>query len=161
MRSLRLPVGRVKAGPSLAKMLLDVPFVAEAVWRLVFGRYGTLSRSQAGGIRRDSACAIEYPRCRSRSTASSSDPESEVPFDSTWLSARPGIDVESRSRARIQARLPPMVLISPLCARTRNGCASAQSADVFVRVALVEHDESRGEALVRQVRIELIERRPA
>jgi hypothetical protein len=29
----------VKAGPSLAKMLLDVPFVAEAVWRLVFGRY--------------------------------------------------------------------------------------------------------------------------
>jgi len=39
LRSLRLPVGRVKAGPSLAKMLLDVPFVAEAVWRLVFGRY--------------------------------------------------------------------------------------------------------------------------
>jgi len=39
LRSLRLPVGRVKAGPSLAKMLLDVPFVAEAVWRLAFGRY--------------------------------------------------------------------------------------------------------------------------
>ena len=39
LRSLRLPVGRVKAGPSLAKMVLDVPFVAEAVWRLAFGRY--------------------------------------------------------------------------------------------------------------------------
>ncbi len=39
LRSLWLPVGRVKAGPSLAKMLLDVPFVAEAVWRLAFGRY--------------------------------------------------------------------------------------------------------------------------
>jgi glycosyltransferase involved in cell wall biosynthesis len=39
LRSLRLPVGRVRAGPSLAKMLLDVPFVAEAVWRLAFGRY--------------------------------------------------------------------------------------------------------------------------
>ncbi len=39
IRSLRLPVGRVKAGPSLAKMALDVPFLAEAVWRLAFGRY--------------------------------------------------------------------------------------------------------------------------
>jgi glycosyltransferase involved in cell wall biosynthesis len=39
LRSLRLPVGRVKAGPSLAKLLLDVPFLAEAVGRLAFGRY--------------------------------------------------------------------------------------------------------------------------
>jgi glycosyltransferase involved in cell wall biosynthesis len=39
LRSLRLPVGRVRAGASLAKMLLDVPFVAEAVLRLAFGRY--------------------------------------------------------------------------------------------------------------------------
>ena len=39
LRSLRLPVGRVKAGPSLAKMILDVPFVAEAVLRLASGRY--------------------------------------------------------------------------------------------------------------------------
>jgi glycosyltransferase involved in cell wall biosynthesis len=39
LRSLRLPVGRVKAGPSLAKMALDVPFLAEAAWRLGFGRY--------------------------------------------------------------------------------------------------------------------------
>jgi glycosyltransferase involved in cell wall biosynthesis len=38
-RSLPLPVGRVKAGPSLAKMALDVPFLAEAAWRLAFGRY--------------------------------------------------------------------------------------------------------------------------
>lgn len=36
-RSLGLPVGRVKAGPSLAKLLLDVPFMAEACFRLVFG----------------------------------------------------------------------------------------------------------------------------
>ena len=39
LRSLRLPVGRVKAGPSVAKMLLDGPFVAEAVARMAFGRY--------------------------------------------------------------------------------------------------------------------------
>jgi glycosyltransferase involved in cell wall biosynthesis len=38
-RSLPLPVGRVKAGPSLAKLALDVPFVAEAAWRLFRGRY--------------------------------------------------------------------------------------------------------------------------
>jgi len=39
LRSLSLPVGRVKAGPSLAKLALDVPFVLEAAWRLRFGRY--------------------------------------------------------------------------------------------------------------------------
>jgi glycosyltransferase involved in cell wall biosynthesis len=38
-RSLRLPVGRVKAGPSLAKLLLDVPFMAEAAWRMATGAY--------------------------------------------------------------------------------------------------------------------------
>lgn len=38
-RSLRLPVGHVKAGPSLAKLLLDVPFTLEAILRLAFDRY--------------------------------------------------------------------------------------------------------------------------
>ena len=38
-RSLRLPVGHVRAGASLAKLALDVPFVAEAVGRMAFGRY--------------------------------------------------------------------------------------------------------------------------
>jgi glycosyltransferase involved in cell wall biosynthesis len=39
LRSLPLPVGRVKAGASLGKMVLDAPFVAEAALRLAFGRY--------------------------------------------------------------------------------------------------------------------------
>ena len=39
LRSLRLPVGRVKAGPSIAKMALDLPFIAEAAWRLRSGGY--------------------------------------------------------------------------------------------------------------------------
>ena len=39
LRSLRLPVGRVRAGPSIAKMLLDAPFMAEAVWRMATGGY--------------------------------------------------------------------------------------------------------------------------
>jgi glycosyltransferase involved in cell wall biosynthesis len=38
-RSLALPVGRVRPGPSLAKLALDVPFMAEAWWRMAFGRY--------------------------------------------------------------------------------------------------------------------------
>jgi glycosyltransferase involved in cell wall biosynthesis len=38
-RSLPLPVGRVRAGPSLAKLLLDVPFMAEAWWRMAAGRF--------------------------------------------------------------------------------------------------------------------------
>jgi glycosyltransferase involved in cell wall biosynthesis len=38
-RSLGLPVGHVRPGPSLAKLALDVPFMAEAWWRMAFGRY--------------------------------------------------------------------------------------------------------------------------
>src|SRR4030095_4854451 len=38
-RSLPLPVGRVRPGPSLAKLLLDVPFMLEAWVRIAFGRY--------------------------------------------------------------------------------------------------------------------------
>jgi glycosyltransferase involved in cell wall biosynthesis len=38
-RSPRLPVGRVRAGPSLAKLALDVPFLAAAAWRMVRTRY--------------------------------------------------------------------------------------------------------------------------
>jgi len=38
-RSLGLPVGRVRAGPSLVKLLLDAPFMAEAAWLMVRHRY--------------------------------------------------------------------------------------------------------------------------
>jgi len=38
-RSLSLPVGRVRAGPSLAKLALDVPFMARAWWRMAVGRF--------------------------------------------------------------------------------------------------------------------------
>lgn len=39
LRSPGLPVGRVRAGASLAKLALDVPFLAAAAWRLARGRY--------------------------------------------------------------------------------------------------------------------------
>ncbi len=38
-RSLALPVGRVRAGPSLAKLVLDLPFLAQAVLLLMTRRY--------------------------------------------------------------------------------------------------------------------------
>jgi glycosyltransferase involved in cell wall biosynthesis len=38
-RSLRLPVGRVRAGPSFAKLALDGPFIVEAWTRMAFGGY--------------------------------------------------------------------------------------------------------------------------
>ena len=38
-RSLRLPVGRVRPGASMAKLLLDVPFMVEASWRMLTGRF--------------------------------------------------------------------------------------------------------------------------
>lgn len=38
-RSLRLPVGHVRPGASLAKLLLDVPFMAQAAWRMLAGRF--------------------------------------------------------------------------------------------------------------------------
>jgi len=39
LRSLKLPVGRVRAGASLAKLVLDVPFMLEAGARMALGRY--------------------------------------------------------------------------------------------------------------------------
>jgi glycosyltransferase involved in cell wall biosynthesis len=38
-RSLALPVGRVRPGPSLGKLLLDVPFMIQAGWLMLRGRY--------------------------------------------------------------------------------------------------------------------------
>jgi len=39
LRSLRLPVGHVRPGFSVSKLLLDVPFIVEAWWRLLLGHY--------------------------------------------------------------------------------------------------------------------------
>ena len=39
LRSVPLPVGRVRPGFSLAKLALDIPFMAEAKARMLFGRY--------------------------------------------------------------------------------------------------------------------------
>jgi glycosyltransferase involved in cell wall biosynthesis len=45
-RSLRLPVGRVGAGPSIAKLLLDVPFVVQAAWLIATHRYDAVHATE-------------------------------------------------------------------------------------------------------------------
>lgn len=45
-RSLRLPVGRVRAGPSIAKLLLDVPFLVQAAWLMATHRYDVVHATE-------------------------------------------------------------------------------------------------------------------
>jgi glycosyltransferase involved in cell wall biosynthesis len=45
-RSLALPVGRVRAGPSIAKLILDVPFVVQAAWLMASRRYDAVHATE-------------------------------------------------------------------------------------------------------------------
>lgn len=56
-RSLPLPVGRVRPGPSLAKIALDGPFLAEAAVRIAFGRYDVVHAVEE-------AAHLAAPLCR-------------------------------------------------------------------------------------------------
>ena len=58
------------------------------------------------------------------------------------------------SRARIQLTLPISVLISPLWAITRYGCASSQLGNVLVEKRECTTRHRAGEALVLQVGVE-------
>ena len=60
-----------------------------------------------------------------------SDPVSEMIGSSSLISGSLS-DRKFFARACAQLRLPWIVLISPLCARKRNGCASRHSGSVFV-----------------------------
>ena len=92
--------------------------------------------SHASGTISITACGtLRPPRWRSSRT-SSSDAESEasgVQIGNARLRS-PGMrSVSSRaSRARMRLRLPRTVLISPLCATNRNGCASGHDGKVLV-----------------------------
>ena len=55
------------------------------------------------------------------------------------------------SRARIQLRLPRSVLISPLWASIRYGCASSQLGKVFVEKRECTSASAADDALVAQV----------
>ena len=78
---------------------------------------------------------LRWPRTSSSNTLSSAD-ESDAPgwmigFRSSM--ARPKLSWSRRaSWLFIQLTLPRIVLISPLCANTRNGCASFHCGKVLV-----------------------------
>ncbi len=81
------------------------------------------------------ACGRLRPERVSSSTTSSNDAESLAPGVTIGrIGARSPSTSDSSCdwRARIQLRLPWMVLISPLCAIMRNGCASGHDGKVFV-----------------------------
>ena len=82
------------------------------------------------------ACGIERPESTMSSSTLSNIEESE-PFGLTmggiFLMSSPNTgDWNSASRARIQLMLPRSVLISPLCAMQRYGCARSQLGKVLV-----------------------------
>src|SRR3954451_7827123 len=81
-------------------------------------------------------CVIGRPESISSSATSSKEAESEAPgvqigYSSSGVSPSSGL-FSCDCRARIQLRLPLTVLISPLCAMLRNGCASGQDGKVLV-----------------------------
>ncbi len=96
--------------------------------------------SHASGIIISTACGrLRPPRCSSSSTWSK-DAESDDPGVQTGESRlrSPGMRVLASiaSRACIRLRLPRTVLISPLCATNRNGCASGHDGKVLVEKRL-------------------------
>ena len=90
----------------------------------------------ACGISISIACAGSRPVATSSSNTLSSDAESDCPSlisGSTFFKSSPNSgDSRHGSRIRNALRLPRSVLISPLCARCRNGCASAHVGTVLV-----------------------------
>ncbi len=91
---------------------------------------------QASGIIIMTACGSERPLCTSNSRALSKRPESLVVESITgWMfsMSSPNSGEENCfSRATIQFSLPRSVLISPLCAMKRYGCARSHDGNVLV-----------------------------
>jgi hypothetical protein len=81
------------------------------------------------------ACGRLRPVRVSSSSTSSKDAESLAPSVQIGSSGRMSpisSDSSCDWRARIQLRLAPTVLISPLCASMRSGCASGHDGNVLV-----------------------------
>ena len=91
--------------------------------------------SQASGTIIIIACGRERPESVSSSSVSSNEPESLSCSDTIGMNGArsPSSSLSSCDcRACIQLRLPRTVLISPLCAIMRIGCASGQLGNVLV-----------------------------
>ena len=105
--------------------------------------------SQASGIIINNACGNERPdKCKSSNTSSKL-AESLMSGEQIGNArSRPGIMSlsSSASRVAIQLRFPCTVLISPLWAMYRYGCASGHDGNVFVEKRLctiARHDSMR------------------
>ena len=95
--------------------------------------------SHASGIIINSACGSDRPARCSNSSTSSKLAESDMPgVQMGNARSSPGMRslARSASRVRIQLRLPCTVLISPLWAMKRYGCASGHDGKVFVEKRL-------------------------
>ncbi len=91
--------------------------------------------SQASGTIIETACGSDRPVRLRSSRTSSNEAESLAPGLTIGSSGAmsPSSSLSSCDwRARIQLRLPRTVLISPLWASVRNGCASGHEGNVFV-----------------------------
>ena len=93
-------------------------------------------RSQASGSSIMSAWTGSRPERTSSSNALSRLVESLPSDQMTGFSSSTSLShtgaARAGSRASIAFRFPHSVLISPLCASSRNGCASGQLGSVFV-----------------------------
>ena len=91
---------------------------------------------QASGISMVLAIGAERPARTSTSNTASSAPESDDPFGTIGLISSAispnALDAIRISWLRIQFTLPFSVLISPLWASIRNGCASHHCGKVLV-----------------------------
>jgi hypothetical protein len=90
----------------------------------------------ASGISNVFVKGADLPARTNNSKAASSAEESELPLMiiglTCSLSSPNNSDAILFSWLRIQFEFPEIVLISPLCAKALNGCASAQLGKVFV-----------------------------
>src|SRR5258706_113007 len=129
LRSHKLAIRENQAaGPSQGSLCCESAVNAPRTSRESKGSF-----SKAGGTIASMASSDDRP-----SSSRSSKPLSKLAESLTFSSRRgnqgPTVSREriSRSLARSQRRLETIVLISPLCATYRNGCARCQEGCVFV-----------------------------
>ena len=106
-------------------------------------------------------CGSERPLATRKSTTLSSDAESEPPgrmigLKSSMCSPKM-LALQQRLARRIQLWLPRSVLISPLCAMRRYGCARSQAGNVLVEKRECTMRERAHGALVGEVGVEAAE----
>ena len=129
---ITVPVGerdRRRAVPRLGQALVEAVEAAELVRHVAGPRTPRAPSSSA-------RAAASGPASVSSSSTLSNIAVSEPPGGSTgstfFRSSPKSSDASCDSRARIQLTFPRSVLISPLCATMRYGCASSQLGNVFV-----------------------------